>query len=264
MESSVDDESLILELIKQFRASVERGIPREMAALMCAAEAEQFVDSLSDPDFDLPIVEPIGALALGVSDVHVFGDIAFAQLTHSPHNVTTLFFRHEAGRWTVCADAGEDLSLEQLKDDAWPAMPADATDLMRRVHELRRKPIGGLTEEGVRCLLQQNEGVDVLLSRALQQLRGNPLAEGDLYPGDLLVAVLGVGREHWWPDPVAATRIGIVIDKVRDLGDLTEHGAPHEEIWKRITDFLADQPSNNQQPHRPTDVGRVAFRPGLT
>ncbi|MEV6326006.1 contact-dependent growth inhibition system immunity protein [Nocardia sp. NPDC051787] len=244
MRPSVDDESLILGLINEFWVAVERGIPREIATLMCAEEAEQFLDNVSDPDCDEP-VEPIGEPAFEVAGIRVFGDFALARIVRSPDNVATLFFQHEAGMWTVCADADEELSLEQLEDDVWPAMPADATRLMRTVHELRRKPIGRLTVEDVRCLLQQNEGIDVLLARALHQLEWNPLAGGDLFPGDLLVATLRVGHEHWGQDPVAVTRIRNAIDKVRDLGDLTEHGAPHEEIWNRITDFLADLPGNN-------------------
>ncbi|MEU7631136.1 contact-dependent growth inhibition system immunity protein [Nocardia sp. NPDC049220] len=239
MRSSVDDESLIVELINKFWVAVERAVPREIAALMCADEAEQFLDNVSDPDCD-NAVKPTGEPAFEVSGIRLFGDIALARITHSPGNVAILFFRHEAGRWTVCADVDEDLSLEQLEDDEWPAMPADATGLMRTVHELRRTPIGRLTTEDVRCLLGQNVGVDVLLSRALSQLHWNPLAAGDLFPGDLLVATLRVGHEHWTKDPVAVARIRIVLDKVRDLGDLTEHGAPHEGIWDHITDFVAD------------------------
>ncbi|MBF6166385.1 hypothetical protein IU486_16710 [Streptomyces gardneri] len=152
-------------------------------------------------------------------DIRFFGDVAFARIMHATGDVATLFFRHETGRWTLCADADEELSLEQLDDNVWPAMPPEATRLMRTVHALWRRPIGRLTIEDVRCLLQQNEGVDVLLPRALIQLQWNPLAEGDLFPGDLLVATLRVGHEHWTQDPVAVTRIRIIIDKLNDLGD---------------------------------------------
>ncbi|HEY3482955.1 MAG TPA: hypothetical protein VGL02_29085 [Streptomyces sp.] len=53
-------------------------------------------------------------------------------------------------------------SLEQLENQSWEAPPAGATRLVETVHRLRRKPI----------------------------------AEGDYYPGDLLVAVLKVPRDH--------------------------------------------------------------------
>ncbi|WP_231982957.1 contact-dependent growth inhibition system immunity protein [Nocardia sp. 852002-20019_SCH5090214] len=242
MRSSVDDASVISELITEFWVATERGIPREMAALMCAEEAEQFLDDVSDPDYDGPPVDPIGAPAFEVSGIRVYGDVALARITHAPDNVAVLFFRHEAGRWTVCADADEDLSVDQFEDDVWPALPADATALMRTVDELRRKPIGDLTVEDMRSLLQQRVGVGVLLPRVLVRLNWDPLLAGDLFPGDLLVATLRVDREHWEQDPVALVRIRHVVDKVRDLGDLTQHGAPHEEIWRAVTDFLTELP----------------------
>ncbi|MFF0457571.1 contact-dependent growth inhibition system immunity protein [Nocardia africana] len=245
MRSSVDDESLICGLINEFWVATERGVPREMAALMCAEEAEQFLDDVIDPDDDAPPVDPIGGPAFEVSGIGVYGDVALARITHSPDNVATMFFRHEAGKWTVCADADEDLSLEQFEDDVWPALPADATDLMRTVGALRRTPIGDLTVEDVRCLLGQRVGVDVLLPRVLVQLNWDPLIAGDLFPGDVLVAALRVGRKHWERDPVALVRIRHLIDTVRDMGDLNQHGAPHEEIWSAVTDFLADLPGED-------------------
>ncbi|WP_249644786.1 hypothetical protein [Nocardia sputi] len=75
-------------------------------------------------------------------DIRFFGDVAFARIMHATGDVATLFFRHEAGRWTLCADADEELSLEQLDDNVWPAMPPEATRLMCTVHALWRKPIG--------------------------------------------------------------------------------------------------------------------------
>jgi hypothetical protein len=42
MSSHSDDESLIHELAKAFSVAVARGVPREIAALMCADEAEPF------------------------------------------------------------------------------------------------------------------------------------------------------------------------------------------------------------------------------
>jgi hypothetical protein len=82
MSSSDGDESLILGLIGEFWVAVERGIPREIAALMCAEEAERFLDNVFDPDSDDP-VEPIDAPGFEVSCVRVFGDVAFARIIHA-------------------------------------------------------------------------------------------------------------------------------------------------------------------------------------
>ncbi|MDT8909991.1 contact-dependent growth inhibition system immunity protein [Amycolatopsis sp. PS_44_ISF1] len=84
----------------------------------------------------------------------------------------------------------ESLSLEQIEDSYWGDPPADATRLVATAHALRRRPIGTLDVEDLRLLLGQQEGVEVLTPLALTKLEGNPLAEGDFYPGDLFEAVL--------------------------------------------------------------------------
>jgi hypothetical protein len=108
------------------------------------------------------------------------------------------------------------------------------------VHELRRKPIGTLNVEDLRVLLSQNQGVDVLQPRTVFRLQRDPLLEGDPYPGDLLVAALRVNHGQWATDPVSLTRMRITIDTVRDMGDLAEHGAPHDEISHLMSEFLTD------------------------
>ncbi|MFI9506326.1 contact-dependent growth inhibition system immunity protein [Nocardia sp. NPDC052566] len=230
------DEQLILRLIQAFSVAVERGLPHEIAALMCADEAEAFLDDIADLDGDEP-VDPIEEPAIAVALVRVFGDLAMAYVTHPGGVEGQLFFRREERRWTVCADAEDELSLEQLEDNVWPAVPAEVSGLVWTVHELRRKPCGSLSIEDLRLLLRQGEGVGVLLPRASNQLQWNPLAEGDFFPGDLLVATLQLGREHWARDPVSLTRIRIAIDRLAELGDLTTHGAPHHQIWSEISRF---------------------------
>jgi hypothetical protein len=240
------DESRIRDLISEFSAAVERESPREIAALMCADEAEPFLDNTSVPHDH--VAERVETPTVRVMDVRVFGDTAFARFARETDEVRSLYFRREHGRWTVCADAEDDLSLEQLEGNAWPAAPSDATRLVRAAHELRRKPIGSLGVEDLRLLLSQNEGLDVLLPRTMIWLQSEPLLEGDLYPGDLLAAALHVNHDYWRKDPVSLTRMRIVIDAIRDLGDLTEHDAPHDEIWNLISAFstdLASRPPEN-------------------
>jgi CDI immunity proteins len=236
-----EDHALIGDLLRAFSLAVDRAVPREMAALMCAAEAESFLDNVADPDWNEP--DAVDVADLEVLGVRVFGEVALARFTRSYFtNSATLVLRRENGRWTVCADAEDELSLEQLEDDVWPAAPEGATSVVRRVHALRREPIGRLTVEEVRTLLSQNEGLDVLLPRAVVQLQWDPLLKGDSHPGDLLVAALGVEPAQWLKDPVSLVRMRSAIDKVRGIGDLNEHDAPHDMIWNRISTFLADHP----------------------
>ncbi|MFE7312677.1 contact-dependent growth inhibition system immunity protein [Streptomyces sp. NPDC057555] len=87
--------------------------------------------------------------------------------------------------------------MEQIEGNFWPAPGDDATRLVRTAHALRREPIGSLGPEGLRLLISQDIGLDVLVPRAITLLHQDPLAEGDYYPGDLLGAVLEVPSEYW-------------------------------------------------------------------
>ena len=83
-----------------------------------------------------------------------------------------------------------DRSLEDLERDRWPALPAHSSRLVSTAHALRCRPIGGLTVENLRLLIGQDVGLAHLLPLALEVLRDDPMAEGDMYEGDLLSAVL--------------------------------------------------------------------------
>lgn len=88
-------------------------------------------------------------------------------------------------------------SLEQIENDYWRVPPPDTTRLVKTVHRLRRAPVGELQPEDLRLLVSQNVGLSVVVPIALRLIRDNPMVEGDLYPGDLLVAVLNVPRSYW-------------------------------------------------------------------
>lgn len=91
-------------------------------------------------------------------------------------------------------------TLEELENDSWGQVPSDAPRLARRCFELRRTPLRALAVEDLRLLLSQTMGVKHLLPEAVEVLCKNPLAEGELFPGDLLLAVLrlrDVWADHW-------------------------------------------------------------------
>ncbi len=131
----------------------------------------------------------------------------------------------ENDRWGVVAmsEAFEAGTLEEFENDRWGPAPDDASSVVRSAHELRTVPLGALTTEGLRLLIGQHIGLDVLVRLAVGRLAADPLAEGDLYPGDLLAAVLRV-PEGWFTDhPAVATRLDGVVaavdeDAKDDLG----------------------------------------------
>ncbi|MEQ0561626.1 contact-dependent growth inhibition system immunity protein [Amycolatopsis sp. NEAU-NG30] len=131
----------------------------------------------------------------------------------------------------------ESLSLEQIEDRRWGSPPADATRLIKTVHALRHKPIGSLAIEDLRVLLLQQVSLAVLVPIALARLEQNPLAEGDFHPGDLLAAVLQIPRAYWQQHLGQRRRVEAVVTAVEALGNLDDHGAPHETIRQRIHAF---------------------------
>ncbi len=134
-------------------------------------------------------------------------------------------------------DVDESLTLEQIEDHRWGNPPADATRLIKTVYELRHKPIGSLDVEDLRVILLQKESLDVLVPLALTHLEQNPLAEGDFYPGDLLTTVLKIPQAYWQQHPDQHRSASAVTKAVEALGNLDDHGAPHDTVWQQITAF---------------------------
>jgi hypothetical protein len=224
-----DDEAAIAALLRAFALATDRAVPREMAAFMCADEAENFLDNIPESDWD---DDPVlaGDPDIDILGIRFFGDLALARFSR-PHfaSAATLVCRCEHGRWTVCADAEDELTLDQLEDVTPQADPL----LDAHVRALRRIPVGALTTEDTRVLLTHRQGFGVLLPRVAVQLQWEPLLAART-PGDLLAAVLDIDREHWAKDPVSRTRVRLAVDKLR--GD----GAPLAAALRdRIAAFLS-------------------------
>jgi hypothetical protein len=129
------------------------------------------------------------------------------------------------------------MSLDQLEGRSWGAAPADATRLIRAAHDLRRKPIGDLGVEDLRLLLLQRVSIELLVPLALSRLEPEPLAEGDFYPGDLLVAVLKIPSAYWQAHPDELHRAVQLVEAVEKRGILDD--ASHEIVRSGIDAFRA-------------------------
>jgi len=90
-------------------------------------------------------------------------------------------------------------TLDELDPPAWGEPEFDSS-LVKTCHRLRHKPIGELSVEDLRIMIGQGIGLRWLVPLAVEVLEHDPLAEGDFYPGDLLVSVLRVPREFWLGD----------------------------------------------------------------
>ncbi|MEV0190638.1 contact-dependent growth inhibition system immunity protein [Kitasatospora purpeofusca] len=124
----------------------------------------------------------------------------------------------------------DDRSLEELERDRWPTPSGDETRLVATVLALRRKPVGDLSVEDLRLLIGQSVGLVHLLPLAVDILRDDPLAEGDMYEGDLLAAVLSSNAEAWRTIPELGREVRSVVSELADVRSILE---PH------IKEFLA-------------------------
>ena len=120
-------------------------------------------------------------------------------------------------RRSVSRRVNRDLSLEELEGRRWSVPAGGETRLMATVRELRRKPIGGLTVEDMRLLIGQDVGLAYLLPLAMEVLRVNPLAEGDMYEGDLLAAVLTRSAEVWRDFPDLRREVREIVSELADV-----------------------------------------------
>lgn len=108
-------------------------------------------------------------------------------------------------------------SLLELERDRWPAPSADGTRLVATARALRSRPIGELTVEDMRLLIRQDIGLPYLLPLALEVLRENPMAEGDMYEGDLLSAVLTRNPSVWAGFPELGRELHVIVSKLTGL-----------------------------------------------
>jgi len=92
-------------------------------------------------------------------------------------------------------------TLDDLDPPAWGDANDDDTYLVRRCHELRRKPLDEFAPEDLRIMIGQQIALPFLVPRALNLLAADPLVSGDLFPGDLLEAVMRIDDSYWTQHP---------------------------------------------------------------
>ncbi|WP_091344126.1 contact-dependent growth inhibition system immunity protein [Micromonospora rhizosphaerae] len=126
-------------------------------------------------------------------------------------------------------------TIEEHEREVWPDPGAGSTNLVRRCTELRRKPLSDFTVEDLRIMLGQEIAVPVLLPRAVDILVREPLAEGDLYPGDLLRNVLRLPDAAWSNLHVRRERLADVLLALVAGAELRDR-----ELRDQIVRFLAE------------------------
>ena len=92
-------------------------------------------------------------------------------------------------------------TLEELENDFW-GHSEYKSHLVTECHRLRKVPLKDLNIESLRIIIGQKMGLKFLVPIALDYLEQDPLSEGDMYKGDLLASVAGIGNDFWeqYPD----------------------------------------------------------------
>jgi len=100
----------------------------------------------------------------------------------------------------------DDLSVQDIEGLDWGDPGGGATGLVQNVLRWRRTPLRDLGAEGLRELIGQQVSLELLVPRAITALERDPRTAGDLYPGDLLSAVLAAGS-YWSAHPEQRPRM---------------------------------------------------------
>ncbi len=67
-------------------------------------------------------------------------------------------------------------------------------------------------------MIGQNIGLKFLVPLALKYLHARPLAEGDFYPGDLLVSLLRAEVVFWKENPALCKEVHLIVKAVLSMG----------------------------------------------
>jgi len=87
-------------------------------------------------------------------------------------------------------------TLEQLEKDIW-GPDTYGSRLTSTIHRLRKKVLNDFSIEDLRITIGQQEGLPYLVPLAIEVLKEDISAEGGLYEGDLLKAVLTADPKFW-------------------------------------------------------------------
>jgi CDI immunity proteins len=126
-------------------------------------------------------------------------------------------------------------SLEELEHADW-GEPTFDSHLVITCHRLRRKSLIEFTVEDLRIMIGQGIGLPFLVPLAIERLETDPLAEGDLYAGDLLAAVLRVDKSFWREHADCFERMRRIVSRAKEsLSSL-------EEVSRQTLSDLVEKP----------------------
>jgi len=130
-------------------------------------------------------------------------------------------------------------TLEQFDGQHW-GEPEWESHLVLECHRLRRIPLREFTPANLRIMVGQSIGLEVLAPLALHALADNPLLEAELYPGDLLCALLTSDRAFWAAHPDLRAALSSTAESARfrlDTLDESERHSAAESFHDAFSQF---------------------------
>jgi hypothetical protein len=98
-------------------------------------------------------------------------------------------------------------TLEELDGENWGEPATAPTPMVARCRRLRRTPLYKLNHGDVRLLISQKIGLKYLVPKALALVGEDTLFEADMYPGDVLCALLRIDEGYWSQNPAERKRL---------------------------------------------------------
>ena len=89
------------------------------------------------------------------------------------------------------------MTIENLENHDFGNPEEAPTNLVKRCQELCKVPLEQFTVEDLRLMIGQQFSLQYLIPLAIEHLREDIMAEGDLYPGDLLKSVQSIDQSFW-------------------------------------------------------------------
>lgn len=123
-------------------------------------------------------------------------------------------------------------TLDELEGVEWDRPNYDSY-LVTTCHRLRKTPIGEFSTEDLRIMIGQEIGLFFLVPLALEALEGDPLAEGDYHPGDLLSSLLRVTPTVWRKHADWKSKLDHVVERLTEIPEELAEGL--EQYRKHTT-----------------------------
>jgi hypothetical protein len=110
----------------------------------------------------------------------------------------------------------EHRTLEELDGENWGEPETAPTPMVARCLRLRRTPLHALGPGDLRLLISQKIGLKYTVPKALHSVCENALLQADMYPGDMLCALLQIDQGFWSQNPAELKWLVSMVQSVTD------------------------------------------------